>query len=128
MRFYEGTIESLVAGIADGSFADPSGDFASFFPEGKEAKFTHMWSTCAIFQWRMESRENVYSNFASIATGDAILVVDDAHCPNKVYTLTATDGANTAGCQSVGHLQSIPRIDLRPVASGASLALSRVCA
>ena len=78
--FYNGTIESLVEDTLDGTL---SIEFPDLFQDGPH-KFTHLWSTCTLFQIRRESRINVFDNFAHIATEAARLVVDDAFCPNKV--------------------------------------------
>merc|ERR1712194_308592 len=56
--------------------------FPELFGEGP-LEFTHMWSTCTLFQLQVESRSNVFENFATIATEDAKLVIDDAYCPNE---------------------------------------------
>lgn len=82
VSFFEGTIQNLIASIEDGTFRE--GHFKNFFPAGSNCKFTHLWSTCTIFQLREKDRMRVFKDFASIATDKAMLVVDDAHCPNKV--------------------------------------------
>ena len=78
--FYTGTLDELVEDTLDGTNGK---NFPLLFPEGQPAAFTHMWSTCTLFQFASDKRQAVFSQFASIATADAKLVLDDAYCMNE---------------------------------------------
>ena len=84
--FYTGTLDELVEDVCENSLFSNCfrKNFPLLFPEGQPAAFTHMWSTCTLFQFASDKRRAVFSQFASIATADAKLVVDDAYCMNEV--------------------------------------------
>ena len=79
-----GTIEKLREDVQDGEIRTL---LPRLFEKDAATEFTHLWSTCTLFQIASFARNKVFSDFSAIATADAKMVVDDVHCPNPVSCL-----------------------------------------